>query len=217
MATSRRILRRGAEPDSPGGASGWSLTYGNLMVALVAFFVLMLSSGGDLGGLPAAAGQEQAQQTLPIASLSGIKRRITATLEANGAEELVQFETSADGGLVVRLDAGATFGSGSAEIMPSAVPALDAVGGVLSQVGNSVRVEGHTDDIPMRPTPQYPDNWALSGARANVVLRYLHDYYRIASGRLSVAGYADSHPVAPNSTPQGRAKNRRVDIVVLPR
>lgn len=215
MATSRRNLRRGAEPDSPGGAPGWSLPYGNLMVALVAFFVLMLSSGGDLGGLPAAAtGEEQA---LPVASLSGIKRKISATLEANGAEGLVLFETSADGGLIIRLDAGATFGSGSAEIMQGAVPALDAVGGVLSQVGNSVRVEGHTDDIPMRPTPQYPDNWALSSARANVVLRYLHDYYQIASGRLSVAGYADSHPVAPNSTPQGRAKNRRVDIVVLPR
>lgn len=211
---SPRRARRGTEPDAGGGAPGWSLTYGNLMVALVSFFVLMLS-GGDIGGLPAAEGQEQ--QSLPVASLSSIKRRITATLEANGALELVQFETSADGGLIVRLDAGATFGSGSAEIMQGAVPALDAVGGVLSQVGNSVRVEGHTDDIPMRPTPQYPDNWALSGARANVVLRYLHDYYQIASGRLSVAGYADSHPVAPNSTPQGRAKNRRVDIVVLPR
>ncbi|HYF79425.1 MAG TPA: flagellar motor protein MotB [Symbiobacteriaceae bacterium] len=215
MATSRRGLRRGVEPDSSGGAPGWSLTYGNLMVALVAFFVLMLSNGGDLGGLPAAAGGEE--QSLPVASLSSIKRRLAATLEANGAEELVQFEMSADGGLILRLDAGATFGSGSAEIMQGAVPALDAVGGVLSQVGNSVRVEGHTDDIPMRPTPQYPDNWALSSARANVVLRYLHDYYQIASGRLSVAGYADSHPVAPNSTPQGRAKNRRVDIVVLPR
>jgi chemotaxis protein MotB len=215
MATSRRGLRRGVEPDSSGGAPGWSLTYGNLMVALVAFFVLMLSNGGDLGGLPAAAGGEE--QSLPVASLSSIKRRLAATLEANGAQELVQFEMSADGGLILRLDAGATFGSGSAEIMQGAVPALDAVGGVLSQVGNSVRVEGHTDDIPMRPTPQYPDNWALSSARANVVLRYLHDYYQIASGRLSVAGYADSHPVAPNSTPQGRAKNRRVDIVVLPR
>lgn len=215
MATSRRIPRRGAEPDSGSGASGWSLTYGNLMVALVAFFVLLLSSGGDLGGLPVAQGGEQ--QNLSVASLSSVKRRITATLEANGAEELVQFETSADGGLIVRLDAGATFGSGSAEIMQGAVPALDAVGGVLSQVGNSVRVEGHTDDIPMRPTPQYPDNWALSSARANVVLRYLHDYYQLASGRLSVAGYADSHPVASNATPQGRAKNRRVDIVVLPR
>jgi chemotaxis protein MotB len=185
------------------------------MVALVAFFVLMLSSGGDLGTVPTADGSGPA--SLPVASLSSVKRRIAATLEANGATDLAQFETSADGGLVIRLDAGAAFGSGSAEIMQTAVPALDAVGGVLSQVGNSIRVEGHTDDLPMRPTPQYPDNWALSGARANVVLRYLHDYYQIASGRLSVAGYADSHPVAPNSTPQGRAKNRRVDIVVLPR
>ncbi|HWI62406.1 MAG TPA: flagellar motor protein MotB [Symbiobacteriaceae bacterium] len=207
--------RRTAESEAPAGAPAWSLTYGNLMVALVAFFVLLLGAG-DLGAATPAAPAEKGQP-VKVASLSSIKRRIEGDLERKGATGLVQFETSTDGGLVIRLDAGATFGSGSAEIMQGAVAALDAVGGVLAQVGNSVRVEGHTDDIPMTPSPQYPDNWALSSARANVVLRYLHDYYGLASGRLAVAGYADSHPVAPNTTPQGRAKNRRVDIVVLPR
>ncbi|HWI51247.1 MAG TPA: flagellar motor protein MotB [Symbiobacteriaceae bacterium] len=210
-----RSRRRAAMEEAPVATAGWSLTFGNLMVALVAFFVLMMGAG-DLGGAPAAAETAKGQPAR-IASLSSIKRQVAASLEARGGEGLVQFETSADGGLVIRLESGAAFGSGSAEILPGAIAALDAVGSALAQVGNSVRVEGHTDDIPMTPTPQFPDNWALSSARANTVLRYLHDYYQIAGGRLAVAGYADSHPVAPNTTPQGRAKNRRVDIVVLPR
>jgi len=208
--------RRTALDETPVATAGWSLTFGNLMVALVAFFVLMMGTG-DLGGAPTPMNALVNDQPARIASLSSIKRQVTASLEARGGEGLVQFETSPDGGLVIRLESGAAFGSGSAEILPGAIAALDAVGGVLQQVGNSVRVEGHTDDIPMTPTPQFPDNWALSSARANTVLRYLHDYYQIAGGRLAVAGYADSHPVAPNTTPQGRAKNRRVDIVVLPR
>ncbi|HYF95569.1 MAG TPA: flagellar motor protein MotB [Symbiobacteriaceae bacterium] len=214
MRSSRRLAS--FEPEPPGGAPAWSLTYGNLMVALVAFFALLLGFG-DLGAAPPATAASGEGQPARVASLSSIKRRITADLELKGARELIQFETSTDGGLVIRLDSGATFASGVAEIMPGAVPALDAVGGVLAQTGNAIRVEGHTDDIPMRPSPQYPDNWALSSARANSVLRYLHDYYQIGGERLSVAGYADSHPVAPNTTEKGRAQNRRVDIVVLPR
>lgn len=209
----RPIRRRMPEPEAA-SAPGWSLSYGNLMVVLVAFFVLMLSAG-DLGAAPPA--RDGSQQTGKVASLSSLKRRITADLEAKGARDLVKFETSADGGLVVRLEAGAAFASGVAEIKPGAIAALDAVGGALAQAGNAIRVEGHTDDIPMTPSPQYPDNWALSSARANSVLRYLHDYYQIASSRLSVAGYADTRPVAANTTEQGRAKNRRVDIVILPR
>lgn len=211
---SQQMRRRSAEAEPTGGAPGWSLTYGNLMVALVAFFVLMLAAGDLDAG---ASGPAQKAQPVRVASLSSIKRRIAAELEQKGAQERVQFETGADGGLIIRLDAGAAFGSGSAELMQGAIVALDAVGAALQRVGNGVRVEGHTDNIPMIPTPQFPDNWALSSARANVVLRYLHDYYQVDSDRLSVAGYADSHPIASNETPQGRAKNRRVDIVVLPR
>jgi chemotaxis protein MotB len=212
-----RRTRRTPEAEAQSGAPAWSLTYGNLVTLLLGFFVVLYAFYGPGGGDAAApqAKEGQAVKKLPIASLSSVKRRVTANLDSAHAADQVTFETNGEGALVIHLSAGALYDSGSTEIRSTA--ALDAVGSVLGQIGNAARIEGHTDDVPMKPTPELPDNWALSEARAHGVLRYLLDYHRIASERLSVAGYADTHPVAPNTTPAGRARNRRVDIVVLPR
>lgn len=211
-----RAHRQGPEEESRGGAPAWSLTYGNLVTILLGFFVILFAFYGPGGEDASAAPTKGAavKKSQPVASLASVKRRIAANLDAAGAADQVTFENS-DGALVIRLSAGSLYDSGSIEIKSTV--ALDAIGSVLGQVGNAVRVEGHTDDVPMKPSPQLPDNWALSEARAHGVLRYLLDYHRIASERLSVAGYADTHPVADNSTPAGRARNRRVDIVVLSR
>jgi chemotaxis protein MotB len=77
-----------------------------------------------------------------------------------------------------------------------------------------VRVEGHTDNVPIR-TAQFPSNWELSAARAVIVVRVLSELYGVPTGHLSAVGHADTRPVIENLTPQARAKNRRVEIIIL--
>lgn len=119
-----------------------------------------------------------------------------------------------DEGLVVSLREFGFFNSGSAVIKTESLSALDRIASILAIRTYRLRIEGHTDNIPIH-TPQMASNWELSTARATELVRVLIDRYNFSPGRLSAAGYAEFHPVASNLTPQGRAQNRRVDIVIL--
>jgi chemotaxis protein MotB len=100
---------------------------------------------------------------------------------------------------------------------PEAVPLLSKVAEALRKLPDQpVRLEGHTDNVPIE-TERFPSNWELSAARANAVLELLCGRLELDPRRFAVAGYADYHPVADNSTSEGRGHNRRVDIVVLSR
>ncbi len=117
-------------------------------------------------------------------------------------------------GLVISLREFGFFDSGSANIRPAALPALDRIAALLAVRNCRIRVEGHTDNLPIH-TANVPSNWELSTARASELVRLLIVRYGLAPGRLSAAGYAQYHPIGDNSTAQGRAQNRRVDIVIL--
>ena len=117
-------------------------------------------------------------------------------------------------GLVISLREFGFFDSGSATIKPEALPALDRIASILAIRTCRLRIEGHTDNVPIH-TAQMASNWELSTARATELVRLLIIRYRFAPERLSAAGYAEYHPVASNLTAQGRAQNRRVDIVIL--
>jgi chemotaxis protein MotB len=107
----------------------------------------------------------------------------------------------------------AFFDSGSAQLQPGARPLLDKISKVVAgEREHPVIVEGHTDNQPIHGS-QYPSNWELSGARSAAVTRDLIDN-GVLERRVSGAFYADEEPIATNSTAQGRAKNRRVDIVL---
>jgi len=84
----------------------------------------------------------------------------------------------------------------------------------LMKIPNHVRVEGHTDNLPIN-TPKFPSNWELSTARATNCLRYLVERHRFPPEKISALGYAEYRPIATNTTADGRNKNRRVDIIVL--
>jgi chemotaxis protein MotB len=117
-------------------------------------------------------------------------------------------------GLVLSLREFGFFDSGSATIKASGLPALDRIASVLAVRTCGLRFEGHTDNVPIH-TPQMASNWELSSNRATELVRLLITRYGFAPERLSAAGYAQYHPVAPNATVQGRAQNRRVDLVIL--
>ncbi|HZT71915.1 MAG TPA: OmpA family protein [Terriglobia bacterium] len=117
-------------------------------------------------------------------------------------------------GLVISLEEIGFFPSGSAVLKPEAIPILAKIARILANAPEDIRVEGHTDNVPIHNS-QFASNWSLSTARAVEVLNLLITRFGIAPQRLSAAGYAQFHPVASNATDQGRAMNRRVDVVVL--
>ncbi len=123
----------------------------------------------------------------------------------------VTLRPSADG-LVVSLHEAGFFESGSAEIRPQSLQALEAVARALPHQG--MRVEGHTDNVPIH-TAQFASNWELSTVRAAAITRLLLAQQSTRAEWISAAGYAEFHPLAANDTETGRAQNRRVDIILL--
>lgn len=111
------------------------------------------------------------------------------------------------------------FDSGRAEIKPAGLGVLTRVGDILKGVADKeIRVEGHTDDVPISPRLQqtFPSNWELSTARAESVVHYLQETVGIAGEKLSACGFGEYRPVAGNDTAEGRAQNRRIQIVLVP-
>ncbi|ASN04965.1 flagellar motor protein MotS [Virgibacillus necropolis] len=117
-------------------------------------------------------------------------------------------------GVVLVLQEFILFDSGKAEILSSGEPFLNKIGSLLTKIPNQIKVEGHTDSKPMSSF-RYPSNWELSGARASSVVRYLVEEKDFEQSRFLIVGYSDTKPLAPNDSPEGMSKNRRVEIVIL--
>lgn len=117
-------------------------------------------------------------------------------------------------GLVIRFVEGVLFDSGKADLKKQARAVLDKIAPILKQSKRQIRVEGHTDNVPIH-TRQFPSNWELSTARAVNVVRYFIEKHNLSPYTISAAGYGEYRPVAPNDTDKHRALNRRVDIVIL--
>jgi chemotaxis protein MotB len=116
-------------------------------------------------------------------------------------------------GLVISLREVGFFESGSAEIRASSLPAFERLANLLGESGSDIRIEGHTDNVPIHNS-RFASNWDLSTARATATIRLLIVNYGFDPERLTAAGYAEYRPIATNITPEGRAMNRRVDVVV---
>jgi len=138
-------------------------------------------------------------------------------LEKAMAGEIVNGEVAVRNtpqGLVISLREAGFFDSGSAGTKASSQPAFSRMATVLREGDYNIRIEGHTDDVPIHNS-QYTSNWELSTARATEMIRLLILKYGFAPERLSAGGYAQFHPIASNASAAGRALNRRVDVVIL--
>jgi len=116
-----------------------------------------------------------------------------------------------DEGVTVRVEGKLLFPSGSAELRPEAAAVMDRIAALMNKYTFDLYILGHTDSVPIH-TERFPSNWELSAARATAALRYLVEKGADPT-RLVAVGFADSRPVAPNDTPEGRAKNRRVEFL----
>ena len=142
---------------------------------------------------------------------------VKAYIAKNGLQGKMHVERTERGVVVTVMTDKMLFAGGQADLRPEELTLLDSVGAVMQQAvpQNPIRIEGHTDSLPIH-TERFPSNWELSTTRATSVLRYFLAH-GIASNRLEAAGYADQRPLADNASEQGRAQNRRVEIVILRR
>jgi chemotaxis protein MotB len=146
--------------------------------------------------------------------LEQVRKYLQKMLANEIAEHTVSVEMGKDG-LVISLREAGFFNSGSATPHPETLPVLRQIAGALGKTAYNVRIEGHTDTVPIH-NGEFDSNWELSSARATRMARIFVETKAIPPGRIGAAGYAEFHPVASNDSASGRAENRRVDLVVLP-
>ena len=158
-------------------------------------------TGGALSGAPFDVAPSELRSELEEALAQEIQRN------------LVKLKMRREG-LVVSLREIGFFRSGSATVKRESEPAVARIAAVLAPRANQLRIEGHTDNVPIR-TVRFASNWELSTARATEMVKLFVTRYGFTPERLSAAGYAEFHPVAGNNTAESRGLNRRVDIVVL--
>jgi chemotaxis protein MotB len=219
----------------------WLVSYADFITLLFAFFVVMYSAAqldkrragqlataiqtafqqyGSLPPKPADVGglaQEGVPSLLPIGNtepedFSILRKRVESALAGEIAAGDVAVRLTPEG-LVISLREIGFFDSGSADIRPSSLAAFRRLATVLQSADTDLRIEGHTDNVPIH-NARFASNWDLSTARATATIRLLIAGYNFAPGRLSASGYAEFCPVASNDSPEGRAMNRRVDIVI---
>jgi len=160
------------------------------------------------------APQKQAPVERPeISDLRKSMTLLSAQLSEDIRHGVVQLKLERRG-LVISLKAASFFPSGEDSIDPSRYPTIAKVAAVLNQLPNPLRLEGHTDSLPIR-TSRFRSNWELSAARSIAMLRLLSDKFDVNRDRMAIVGYAETLALHSNDTEEGRAANRRVDIVVL--
>jgi chemotaxis protein MotB len=229
--------KKGKKQNSEGSAGGgWEIVYSGFVLILLCFFI-MLSSFSSMeeakimrfvksfidavgilpGGLKFDPGSTVLPGSADMVDSDDQLAQIFAELEELSGRLKKENDITlaySSKGLVMRLTDRALFEVGVAAISPQAFPLLKKVGETISRADFEVRIEGHSDDLPIK-TAQFPSNWELSTARAVNVLRYFIETGTISSQRLSAAGFGEFQPLVPNDSIEHRAQNRRVEIIFL--
>lgn len=227
------------------GAPPWLLTMGDMNNLLLCFFIVLMGEevtvkgqeflyvlssfkgnvGIMAGGSSVTAGPLM-QMGHNIMALPSSQQQLRMSMMLKKAVESFKPEIESkfvriredERGLVITLCSDAFFQPGSARLKEDTRPILAKVAKIINKVDNYVRIEGHTDNAPLTVTKskeRYRSNWELSSARALNILHYLTDEESVRPSQLSSVAFGEYRPIDENETPQGRAYNRRVDIVIL--
>jgi len=213
------------------GLDGWVMTYGDMMSLLLTFFVLIVSfsSMQETKFKDAAMSLRRAfgvmvqpqsviefndplvpkYETHEQRDFLAEVRELEKALLDRGLTSDVQMEVQPDG-VRFRLEAPVLFAPASTDLQPESREVLDTLSGFLGRFPGEIRIDGHSDATPIRNS-RYPSNWELSAARAGAVARYFQGT-GLPPGRIAATGYGEHRPLAANETPEGRARNRRVEI-----
>lgn len=214
----------------------WLLTYADLITLLLAFFIVMYSmsqvdakkfgavstalnrilSGGGLllkGESGTTIAVQQSYAPVEGDNSRMVMADLVTEVREHNLTNKVKIRRDARG-VVLSLSERVLFPSGSSDLGDSARTLLDTLSLLVSRLPNEVRVEGHTDNVPIH-AGRFGSNWELSAARATSVVRYMIENHLLPPYQLSAAGYAEFRPLAPNDSPEHRSMNRRVDFVIL--
>ena len=213
--------------------NGWMDTYADTITLLLTFFILLYSiSAVDSEKLQELSEALQfsltgKQSVKQLESLDDIKvdiekesnkyedlaKKLNEIIDKNSLTEVIKIREE-DRGIVLQVDESILFDPGKAEIKESSVDILDTISKIIEETDNDIIAEGHTDNVPIN-NEKYKSNWELSTDRALNIVKYFIENKKINPVRLSVKGYGEYNPIAPNDTPENRSKNRRVDILVV--
>ncbi len=188
------------------GARTWQMSFNDLLTVLLTFFILLVSASD----ISVNKVQDVSSSVAEIFGSRKSEDRRTLLIRAIGHADGIDARL-VEGGVSIVLPESLVYPSGSVEILHKDV--LRGVGQKLKPAAGSILVEGHTDSIPVANV-SFPSNWELSALRAVNVVKFLVDECGIDPRNLSAAGYADSRPVASNDSSEGRALNRRVNLIV---
>lgn len=222
----RQAVNAAREPDSEGEAEGWLITYLDMMTLLLVLLVVMLAFAGkgkgagersqslkplSEGVLPAGSGLlEQAGRSLHDKG-GGPTRDPLQGLPVDQLGKDIEVVVK-EGSVSFRISSEILFSSAQADLSLDGLRVLQQLVPVLNSSRHGIVVVGHTDALPIR-SARFPSNWELSGARAGSVVRYL-EANGVARQRMRAVGLADTQPLADNSTLEGRAGNRRVELIL---
>ena len=236
------MSRRRKKDQGNSGGGSWLTTFSDLMSLLLTFFILLFSMsnvsnekfsqaahslsnsllGSGEGIMDGIIVPFEEDNVVPVRELDTtgmapelieIYNRVILFIEENGIADKVQISADING-VYVNISDAILFGKESASVSREGRSVLKSVGKLLNQLSNSVVIEGHTDNIP-NAYGQYATNWELSVGRAVSVLRYLSENEQVIPTRLSAVGHGEYQPLAPNNSEENRARNRRVNIVVV--
>lgn len=162
---------------------------------------------------PNAKPQKEQRYAQPVMDLESSMKLLKEQLKAEIQAGKIELHLEARG-LAISFTQAALFPSGEDVIDPAAFPSIGKVANAILLVPNPVRLEGHTDNVPIH-NQRFKSNWELSSSRSIAVLELMMSRFNVPKERLSVGGYADIAPISSNNEEPGRARNRRVDIVIL--
>jgi len=218
-------------PSSP----AWMTTYGDMVTLLLCFFILMfamstvneqkfmeardsLAQAMGLGILPKDVGL--VGEVSPATGTIGIAKeqidmiesmeQIAEIFQEEALQDLASIEVTGPGEVLIRMGDKVLFPPGESGLKPQAIRVLAGIANSIQEKTEKVYIEGHTDNVPIS-TPEFPSNWELSAARALSVLRLLEEA-GIPPEQLAAVGHSQYIPIMSNDTPEGRAKNRRVEL-----
>lgn len=208
------------------------ITYADLITLLLGLFIILYAIsnvdiskyqkmmgvlGNVFGSQPTREKIEELQnQKFDIRdqiTVSNLKDNLQTLISENNLNSSVQLEEN-ERGITIRILDDILFPTGKAEIREDSKLILQKIASIIRTLPNDIRVEGHTDNLPINNSV-FPSNWHLSVARALNTAYYLIDSEKLPPEKVSIVGYSEYRPVLTNETPEGRANNRRVDIVIL--
>jgi chemotaxis protein MotB len=197
----------------------WMVSYMDVLTVLLIFFLVAAAKSLEAPPAHAAVPVQAAVQAAvppppPVPPAAAEPPRATLIHSEERLKELGLDSKLEARGLVISLSQVVLFSSGEDTVNPQALPTLAHIAGVLNDIPNDVRLIGHADTVPIH-NRRFRSNWDLSMARSQKILDLLSHRYGVPESRISVASYGPYRPAAPNDTVDGRASNRRVEIVIL--